>query len=236
MNRYGSIYVLTNNHTGEQYVGQTVKAVARRWYAHCIAAQKPKFPVAHSIAQYGRDAFSVVEAFVAFDKEALNCAEKTLIAELKPTLNKTAGGAGASRDRTDAERRTLSEKAKQRWANPEWRAKTVCSIKQAAQTPEAVERGKRVAAIGNAARWAGHQKKPQPLPRVKVPKEKLDPRIGRARSAQAKWKPVYCPQLQCSFLSQKAAAEFLGVLTTSVANAVKQKGKVLRTYTLEKVA
>jgi ribosomal protein L22 len=42
-------------------------------------------------------------------------------------------------------------------------------------------------------------------------------------------------QLQCSFLSQKAAAEFLGVLTTSVANAVKQKGRVRNMYTLEKV-
>jgi ribosomal protein L22 len=35
---------------------------------------------------------------------------------------------------------------------------------------------------------------------------------------------------------QKAAAEFLGVLKTSVANAIKQKGRVAGKYTLEKVA
>jgi hypothetical protein len=56
-----------------------------------------------------------------------------------------------------------------------------------------------------------------------------------AKIALAKRKPVYCPELQCSFLSQNAAAEYLGVLKTSVSNAVKQKGKVGHRYTLERV-
>lgn len=54
--------------------------------------------------------------------------------------------------------------------------------------------------------------------------------------AQSKWKPVYCKELEVSFLSQKHAAQYLGALTTSVANAVKQKGKVKGHFTLTRVA
>ena len=43
-------------------------------------------------------------------------------------------------------------------------------------------------------------------------------------------------ELGISFLSGKHAAKYLGVLKTSVANAVKSKGKVLRKYTLVMVA
>jgi hypothetical protein len=71
---------------------------------------------------------------------------------------------------------------------------------------------------------------------TRQPVQKRDPAIGRMLVAQAKWKPVYCPELQCSFQSQKAAAEFFGVLRTSVCNAVKQKGKVAGKFTLEMVA
>jgi hypothetical protein len=53
--------------------------------------------------------------------------------------------------------------------------------------------------------------------------------------ARAKWKPLYCPEIQATFLCGKYAAEYFGVLHTSVSNAVKQKGKLLRKYSLEMV-
>jgi group I intron endonuclease len=240
MMRYGSIYVVTNKHTGEQYVGQTRQLVQKRWDAHwrtatCSTSRKAKFQTALLTA--GREAFIVDELFVAFDADALNKAEILLISELQPTYNASRGGKGL-RPITVAEdtKRKRSEAAKARWANPEWKAKTVVSIKQAGQTDAAKARGKCIAAIGNAARWEGHIKKPKPTPRVKQCKQKRDPAIGKARMIWSKWKPVYCPELQCSFLSQSSAAEYLGVLRTSVANAVKQKGKLLRKYSLEKVA
>jgi len=245
--RHGSIYLATNTHTGEQYVGQTRQLVEKRWDAHwrtaiCATSRKAKFQEA--LTTFGRDVFQVAEVFVAFDADALNAAEIALIAELQPAYNATRGGKG----------------------------KTVVSIQRAAQTPEAKGRGRTVSSIGNAARWANHVKAaPAPARNLSegIKLSWQDPEVrasriegaraaaqrtenkqrrsaasrGRTHSAvtvakiaQSKWKPVYCRELQCSFLSQKAAAEYLGVLRTSVTNAVKQKGKVARMYTLEMVA
>jgi group I intron endonuclease len=240
MMRHGSIYIATNKHTGEQYVGQTRQLVQKRWDSHwktamCPTSRKAKFQ--HALLEFGQDAFLVEEVFVAFDEQTLNNVEICFISELNPAYNATRGGKGLRPIVVTADiKRKRSEAAKARWANVEWRARTVESIRQAGQTDAARARGRCVAAIGNAARWEGHTKKPKPLPRVKKCKQKRSLEIGRQNSARAKWKPVYCPELQCSFLSQSAAAEYLGVLRTSVANAVKQKGKLLRKYSLERVA
>jgi hypothetical protein len=225
------------------------------------------------LTAFGRDAFQVAEVFIAFDADALNAAEIALIAELQPAYNATRGGKGLRPITVSEEtRRKRSDAAKARWANPQWKAKTVVSIQRAAQTLEAKDRGRSIARKGNAARWANHVKAtPAPArslsdgiklswqdPMVRASRiegaraaaqrpenrqRRSDAARGRkhsadtvAKMARTKWKPVYCRELQCSFLSQKAAAEYLGVLKTSVANAVKQKGKVARMYTLEMVA
>jgi group I intron endonuclease len=274
--RHGSIYLATNTHTGEQYVGQTRQLVQKRWDAHwrtavCATSRKAKFQGA--LTAFGRDAFQVAEVFIAFDADALNAAEIALIAELQPAYNATRGGKGLRPITVSEEtRRKRSDAAKARWANPQWKAKTVVSIQRAAQTLEAKDRGRSIARKGNAARWANHVKAtPAPArslsdgiklswqdPMVRASRiegaraaaqrpenrqRRSDAARGRkhsadtvAKMARTKWKPVYCRELQCSFLSQKAAAEYLGVLKTSVANAVKQKGKVARMYTLEMVA
>ena len=239
MKRYGSIYVVTNTVTGEQYVGQTRQRAARRWKCHINTARSKvavKYKLASAIIQYGADAFIFKEFFTAFDAKALDAIEVQTIAELKPAYNIAKGGAGhRGVVPSPAVCRQRSERLKKQWADPEWRAAQIEKIKMLAASPEARERGKKVAALGNKARWANHTKR-QPLPpRIKQVKVKRAPEIGRMLAAQAKWKPVYCEELKCSFLSQKAAAEFLGVLRTSVANAVKQKGRVAGKYTLERV-
>lgn len=269
--RYGSIYLLTNQHTKEQYVGQTIKSVDRRWYAHCISAKAPKFPIAHNIALHGKDVFDVQELFVAFSKQSLDWAEQAFIASLQPTLNKTKGGAGSPRSVSAEERIARSEAAKRRWANPEWKAQTIESLKRAIRpvVPYEVlrDRGLRIC----SQRWAGHVKKVKtPIgtgaltaqtwqnpeirakrvagirqanarPEVKAKKAlastgRVMSRVAVEKAARAKWKPVYCPELQISFLSQKHAAEFLGVLNTTVNNAIRKKGKVQQKFTLEMVA
>jgi group I intron endonuclease len=275
--RYGSIYIATNKHTSEQYVGQTRQSVAKRWAAHwrtanCLASRKAKFQEA--LVFFGADAFEVVESFVAFDADSLNDAEIALIETLKPAYNSTRGGKGLRAVVvSDAVRQKRSQAAKARWANPEWKEKTVASLKKAHSTPEAIERAKRLSAFGGGAiRWAGHKKKEKAPPADRAALTKagwLDPIVrqkridgvrialqrpevkakisqaakGRrhtqdaiAQIAKSKWRPVYCPELRCTFLSMSAAADFLGVLRTTVSNAVKQKGRVLRQYSLERVA
>jgi group I intron endonuclease len=240
MTRYGSIYVVTNTVTGEQYVGQTRQKAVRRWKCHINTAHSeaaPKYRLAHAILEYGKAAFEFAEVFSAFDAKTLDTVEMNLIAEFAPTYNIAKGGAGhrgvvASKEVCLAR----SERLKRQWADPDWRTAQLRKIHQVAKSPEAVARGKRVAALGIAARWANHVKKPKPTPRVKVCKPRRDPAVGRIRSAQAKWKPVYCPELACSFLCYAYAAETLGVGRSTITEAIKRKGRVLHKYTLETVA
>lgn len=67
--------------------------------------------------------------------------------------------------------------------------------------------------------------------------------IGRKHSvvsvekiARSKWKPVFCKEMQVSFLSQKYASEYLGVRSSTIAESIKRKGKVGGQYTLVRVA
>jgi hypothetical protein len=229
--------------------------------------------VSFEIARFGPENFTVEEVFVAFDKEQLNSAEKQFILNLRPALNRTSGGAGTPRTLSPEECKKRSDDAKARWANPEWRQKTITSIREAAQTDAFKERAKTLNADkrGSSARWGGHVKKiktpvdrselarmqwqdaeirqarveglKRALAKPEVRERLSKAATGRAQSksaiqkiAQSKWKPIYCKELEVTFLCQKYAAEYLGVLKTSVANAVKSKGRVRNTYTLARVA
>ena len=133
MKPIGSIYVVTNTVTCEQYVGLTRKTVQKRWDAHKRTArcQKSKHYKLHiALQQHGDDVFEVRELFVAFDKSALCEAEIQFIAEYLPAYNSSLGGAGLRpKAFTDKYRKARSDAAKARWANPEWKAKTVLAIK-----------------------------------------------------------------------------------------------------------
>lgn len=272
MNRFGSVYAITNLHTKEQYVGQTIKSIRTRWHGHCgAAAVNPKFKIGKNIAAYGKDSFDIVELFIAFTKNGLDYAEKEFIAALCPALNSTSGGAGYPRKASAAEKLERSVAAKRRWANPDWRAKTVSSIKLAHSTEEAKERGRKLQSYaGIEKRWAGHQKKfyvpcdrsalgqaqwKNPEIRAKrlasiklatnTEEHKERCRLGSTgrempvsaivASTEAKWKAVFCPELEVSFLCQKFAAEYLSVPKATISVAIKNEGKVLKKYTLIRV-
>lgn len=147
--RYGSIYIATNKHTGDQYVGQTRKSVQKRWDSHwrtaaCTTSRKAKFQ--NALIEFGKDAFGVDEVFVAFDAEALNFAEIAVIADLTPAYNSSRGGKGLRPITVSgATKLKRSEAAKARWANPEWKAKTVASLKSSHDTDSAREQARRVA-------------------------------------------------------------------------------------------
>lgn len=135
MQRSGSIYVVTNTATKEQYVGLTRKSVQKRWDAHKRTAncQKSKHYKLHIALQlHGEKVFEVSEVFVAFDEKALCDAEVRFIAEYLPAYNSSLGGAGLRpKEFNDSYRKMRSDAAKARWANPEWKAKTIASLKAA---------------------------------------------------------------------------------------------------------
>jgi predicted GIY-YIG superfamily endonuclease len=81
----GVIYVLTNKHTGQTYVGMA-RDVQARWNRHCYEALvlMKDTPLAKAIREYGPDNFTVtveafaslehlreMEGFIAFEKKAL---------------------------------------------------------------------------------------------------------------------------------------------------------------------
>lgn len=101
---------------------------------------------------------------------------------------------------------------KLQWENSAIREARIAGLKNKFNTPESREKRRQVS-LGRVLSTEA--------------KEKI---------AKAKFKPIYCPELQISFLSQKYAAEYLNALPTSVANAIKSKGKVNRNYTLVRVA
>lgn len=239
MLRYGSVYVITHTATGQQYVGQTRQKVKKRWEAHyrtaiCASARQTRF--SRFLADETPAAFTVDEVFVAFDSVGLNAAEIQLIADLAPCLNTTAGGAGhRGVIPSDEVRRKRSEAAKARWADPEFKAAVSAKIRLANDNEETKQRLRSIQRAGITARWAGHTKA-VPAPKAQKPTKPVVQKLCRSEVARLKWKPVYCPELQTTFLCGKYAAEYLGVLRTSVANAVKSKGKLLQQYSLEMVA
>ncbi len=262
--------------TEEQYVGQTQQPLKTRVYSHMISALKPKFRFARAIAEYGFENFMFAEVAVAFDRAALNDIECAVITDLAPAYNVTKGGSGRRGPTSEATRAKRSDAARQRWADPEWRARTTSSLRKAAADGKFDACGARLGALGagGKARWAGHVKKTKVKAHFarsnQIRQSWKDPQIREARlaglcaansreevrarrSAAArnrdyrtplevvqrvaalKHKPVVCPELGVSFLSQKYAAEHFGVHASAVSAAIRKKGKVGGGYTLVRV-
>ena len=266
--RYGSVYILTNRITHCQYVGQTIQPVKARWRAHVANAKKPKFDISRAISIYGERAFSIVEAYIAFDKNGLDAAEVALIADLAPAYNMTKGGAGSPIRITPYELRAKrSYAAKKRWADPKWRATTIAKMAAAVSLETKQEQGKKLIQFkGGVKRWEGHVKKGRTLksrsetvkkswgdqnvrakriegikkavsdPAVKAKLllnlQKPQPKEARDRTARAKYKPVYCPELQVTFISRKHAAAHFGVTRETIHCAITKPHKIKGLYSL----
>ena len=202
MIRYGSIYIVTNTVTGEQYVGQTRQKARCRWEAHINTANSQatkKYKLAKAIIAYGKEAFEFIEVFSAFDAATLNAVEINLIEELSPSYNIAKGGAGHRGVVPSLEVcKARSERLKRQWADPVWKAAQVKSICKNTQTPEATQRGLKVSGMGSAARA----------------------------------KHVFCPELQCSFLSIAHAAKHLNISHTGVRYALHSGSKIKNKFTI----
>lgn len=272
MGAWGVVYIATNTITGEQYVGQTKQPPHVRFRAHEISARKPTTKFHRAIADTGYDKFKFEIVASSLTREALNDTEKALIAEYSPVYNATHGGAGRARVVTEAERARLSEAAKRRWADPEWRDRTVQTMRDlgaAGFFTEAGRKGGRTG-CGARARWAGHTKVVKPAKdraasiaaswtqdgirerrllgmseankRPDVQTKRSMAIRGRimsassvAKTARSKWKPVYCPELEITFLSRKAAAGYIDVRNTTVSEALRLGRKIAGRYTMREV-
>ncbi len=272
MNAWGIIYLATNVLTGEQYVGQTKQRPNVRFRAHEISARDPKTKFHRAIAGLGYENFKFEVIASAASREALNDTEKAIIRQYHPTYNSTVGGAGRPRKVSQEERSRMSEAAKRRWANPEWREATTASIRKIASSGCYADYGRKVGKTGAGAkaRWADHvkiEKQPKdrsasmaaswanPTVRAKriagiietnkrpeVQARRRELMLGRKLTpetitamAKSKWKPVHCPELQITFLSRLAAAEYINVGKSTVSEALRHNRMVAGKYTLQEV-
>ena len=89
----GVIYVVTNMHTGDQYVGLTSRALSHRWSEHKTKARGNKNThFYNAIRKYGVRNFEAEEYISVLDKHSLCFLEQQVIKDLKPKYNQTSGG------------------------------------------------------------------------------------------------------------------------------------------------
>ena len=100
MKIYGVIYKITNKINNKHYIGQTIVGVHKRWNDHIGQSKRLNTVLAKAIRKYGKENFEVTEIVNTFNREELNKAEISYIAEfnsLTPNgYNLTIGGEGAS--------------------------------------------------------------------------------------------------------------------------------------------
>ena len=126
MQRFGVIYLATNKHTGEQYVGQTCEKLTRRVTNHKASIGKYQTRFALAMQRYGFENFKFKELFTAFGKNELDEAEKLLVEEFSPVYNMTKGGSGLRGYKPTQETiKKQSATMQQRLQDPTIRAKWV---------------------------------------------------------------------------------------------------------------
>lgn len=111
------IYLVTNKIDGKKYVGQTIVALALRWYRHVYAAMQGAQGVfQRAIKHHGRDAFTI-EAIHTCAPSKLNAAERRFIKQydcMAPKgYNLTSGGdAGKKVSALTRERMSKAQKGR----------------------------------------------------------------------------------------------------------------------------
>ena len=113
----GIIYLITNQVTGKYYVGQTARAVEKRFKVHCDCSKgEPRLPLHRSIRKHGQQSFMIEPlSDRIFGKQKVDDLERLWIILLRSRdknygYNVAPGGEGLSSDAWTPElRKRLSE-------------------------------------------------------------------------------------------------------------------------------
>ena len=222
-----TVYLATNNITGDTYVGVTRFDPARRWTQHIWKSKsKPATHFHRAIAKYGADHFSITDVASCLSVEGISETERAVIKNLAPTYNQTNGGEitigkRVPRDvverviakntglkRTPEQNAAMSELKKKQYAErPELKAKSAAIIRDARKLVN--EEGRRAAA-GKSARertWSAES-------RAKLSASCMGRKYGRDvidKMREKKKKPVKCLATGATYASALEASAQLGI-------------------------
>lgn len=174
----GVIYMLTNQITGERYVGRTIDFPKRmRKYK----SGNGHAGIGESIAKYGWNNFAVVKLEEGISDVDLPSREDYYIAKLEPELNLMTSTSGGCVRHAESSKRLISEAMKGREFSPEHRAKlSVAGV------------GRKVSLETCARLSAANKGKPKSLEtRAKMSAKKRGenhPLFGKTRSAETRAK------------------------------------------------
>jgi len=98
MEKYGLIYMITNNINNKKYIGVTTKTLEERFNGHINRANKERSAIQKAIHKYGKDNFTIIEIDTAVSEEDLFNKERMYIKKYNTYLglgyNLTEGGGG----------------------------------------------------------------------------------------------------------------------------------------------
>lgn len=214
----GYVYALRNTTNGKCYVGSTTQVLRRRLHLHFSLLRRGRhhsYKLQSAWDSVGAAAFSV-EVLRVCAVERLCEVEQQLLAQASYNIADDTRRNGIGRrwiGHVKKEYRPvgLSNVRRAEWANQDIRARRIAGLRAALAKPETRER------------------------KARAQRGRVMTAEAVARSARAKWRPVFCAALQCTFLSQKHAAAHFGVCVAAVANAVKHGCKIGRVYDLQRV-
>lgn len=216
------MYSIVNKVNGNEYVGSTIRSVQSRWNTHVSRLRRNRhhsYKLQSAWNKYGEENFELKLRIICERSDMLSY-EAGLIKFAKYNIAKDPTRNGIEK-RWEGHVKALpkpksqvsrSQLTKNMWANPKIRENLVNGLRIAAKNPDSR------------------------LRKSLASKQRKQTESTIEKIARAKWRPLYCKELQVTFLSGKFAAEYLGVLRTSISNAIKSKGKVCGgLYTFEKV-
>ena len=202
MKRYGSIYTVTNTVTKEQYVGQTRQKAVRRWKTHINTANSKVAPK-----------YRLARALLQYGPEAFEFQEIFTAFDAN-ALNAAEVG---FIDELKPKYNTTKGGAGHRGVIPSAEVCKARSERLKRQWEDPAWRAEQVATIRRNAKTQAASYRGQRVSRI---------------GAAARAKHLFCPELQCSFLSISHAASYLDISHTGVRYALQSGSKIKNKFTV----
>lgn len=216
MNYAGACYIyeISNRVNGKRYVGSTIGHPRLRWNTHKSRLRLGKhhsYKLQSAWNSFGQHAFDFKVLLICekhqmlgYERELIKSASYNIAED--PSLNglEARWKNHTKRVKVPVTAEAFAKRISDTWRDPVIKAKRIAGIKSTAATEQSK--------LNRSEASKGRKLSPTTI----------------AKMATAKWKPLLCPELGICFLSQKYAAEYFDVLPTSIANAIKNNGKVGR--------